>query len=148
MIPGCVLLCGSPCRLDRLQILSNWESPVLRQKSQEEAIVEKQDLQRKHKVIQESVVRRQNNTDLEWCNNPETQDAEAARQDHQPNKEQFDEECGEGGCGMKLVRKLLRIPAQPGGQRTILIVVVQGGEMAPPRIASEVFGKTGLEIDG
>ncbi len=48
---------------------------------------------------------------------------------------------------MEPVREMLRVPANPGGQRTILIILVHGGEMAPFRIAAGKFGDAGFEVD-
>src|SRR6266851_1912728 len=42
---------------------------------------------------------------------------------------------------------MLCVPADPGGQRTVLIVLVHGGEMAPLGIAARDFGDAGFEVN-
>src|ERR1700719_244418 len=39
------------------------------------------------------------------------------------------------------------IPPDPGGQRTVLIILVHGGEVPPLGIAAGNFGDAGFEID-
>lgn len=49
---------------------------------------------------------------------------------------------------MEPVGKLLYVPPDPGGQRAVLIILIYGGEVAPGRIAAEIFCEAGFEIDG
>src|SRR5690349_10477117 len=48
---------------------------------------------------------------------------------------------------MKPVRQLLYVPAYPGGQGTILVILVHGGEVAPLRIAAEQLDAARFEIN-
>src|SRR6266481_818803 len=42
---------------------------------------------------------------------------------------------------------MLCVPADPGGQRTVLVVLVHGREMAPLRIAAGDFGDAGFKVN-
>src|SRR5882762_6201217 len=42
---------------------------------------------------------------------------------------------------------MLQVPADPSRQRTILVILVHGGEVAPLRIAAGDFGDAGLEVN-
>src|ERR1700739_3111647 len=42
---------------------------------------------------------------------------------------------------------MLRVPADPGGEGTVLIVLVHGGEVAPLGVAAGDFGDAGFEVD-
>ena len=48
---------------------------------------------------------------------------------------------------MKPVRQVLRVPGNPSGQRTILVILVHGGEIAPFRIAAQDFRDPRFEIN-
>src|SRR5215467_11436334 len=48
---------------------------------------------------------------------------------------------------MKPVRKVLSVPANPGRQGAVLVVLVHGGEMPPLRIAAQQFDGARLEIN-
>lgn len=45
------------------------------------------------------------------------------------------------------MRKMLDVPADPSGERAVLIIVVEGGEVAPFGIVAGDFGDAGFEID-
>src|SRR5579863_2218554 len=45
-------------------------------------------------------------------------------------------------------RQLMRIPADPGWQRAILVVLVHRAQVAPARIAAKIFCDARFEIDG
>ena len=49
--------------------------------------------------------------------------------------------------GVKPVRQVLHVPADPGGQRAILVVVVHRGEVAPGEVAARHFHHARFEID-
>ncbi len=49
--------------------------------------------------------------------------------------------------GVKSVREVLHVPANPARQRAILIVVVHGGEIAPGSVAAGELHHAGFEID-
>src|SRR5712671_7434207 len=42
---------------------------------------------------------------------------------------------------------MLQVPADPSGQRTILVILVHGGEVAPLGIAAGDLGDAGLEVN-
>ena len=41
----------------------------------------------------------------------------------------------------------MEIPTDPSRERTVLVILVHGGEVAPLRIAAGDFGDAGLEVD-
>src|SRR5581483_6726895 len=98
-------------------------------------------------VIQEGVIRGGNDDDLPGCDDEETDDADAPRQEKHEDKGQFHEERCPNGKGMEPVWKMLHIPADPGGERAILVVLVHGGEVAPFGIATEELNEAGFKVD-
>src|SRR5450432_2612430 len=48
---------------------------------------------------------------------------------------------------MKPMREMLHVPANPSGQRPILIILVHRREVPPLRIAADNFGHAGFEIN-
>ena len=73
--------------------------------------------------------------------------AKTARKKPHPDHEEFRNQNKKRASGMKRVRKLLYIPADPGREWSILIVLIHGREIAPRRIAAKIFGDAGFEID-
>src|SRR5262249_15771966 len=70
-----------------------------------------------------------------------------AREKKHPDDEQFRKQGLKGCSGMKPVRPLLHVPADPSGQRAILVILIHRGEVAPSRIAAKILGNARFEID-
>src|SRR6266849_7017070 len=113
----------------------------------EEAIVQKKNPERQNKIVQEGVVGSEDDADLPGRDDKEANDANAARQKKHPDEHELESEGAKGAGGVKPVRQVLGVPADPGGQRAVLIVLVHGGEMAPLRIAAGNFGDAGFEVN-
>src|SRR5207302_3301489 len=84
---------------------------------------------------------------LPWCDDQEAHNSPLPRQKQHPDQSQFERERGIGGGGVKPVRQVLYIPADPGRQRTILIILVHGGHTTPFWISARDLRDTGLEVD-
>ena len=93
----------------------------------DDAVVEKEEAERQHDVIQERVVGRENNSDLKGSEDAESGDAEAARQKYEPAQDELGREGEKYRAGVKRVRDLLHVPADPARQRAVLVIVVHGG---------------------
>ena len=63
----------------------------------------------------------------------EAEDAPAPRHEQHPHQAEFQHQGCAGGKGMEPVRQMLHVPADPGRQRPVLVVLVHGGEVAPLR---------------
>ena len=93
----------------------------------QEAIVEQQDSQRQHEMIQEGEVCGEDDSDLKRSDDEEAGDAPAARQEKHPDQSEFGGQREQRHSSLKLVRKLLGVPADPVRQRTVFVVVIEGG---------------------
>ena len=113
------------------EFLSDGSGPAFGQQLDQQKVVEKQDAERKNQIVQESVVGGQDDADLESGGHTETHYAKAPREKKHPHQHQLHEERNGGRGSMEPMRKLLCIPADPRGQRTVLIIIVHRGEMAP-----------------
>ena len=52
-----------------------------------------------------------------------------------------------GGADLKPVGQVLHVPADEGGQRTVLVILVHRGEVTPLGIAREQLDNAGFEVD-
>src|ERR1700678_3877225 len=110
-------------------------------------VVQQEDAQEENQVIEEGVVGGEDDSDLEGRNDAEADEAEAAREKEHPDQCQFREEREEGSGGVEGVREVLHVPADPGGQGAVLIIVVHRGEVAPGLIAARDFHDARFEIN-
>src|SRR5262245_15867520 len=110
-------------------------------------VIQKENSECQHQIIQERIVCRENDGDLQESNETEADDAKDARQKYQADHHQFGEDRDEGGSFVKTPRKLLRVPADPGRKRAVLVILVHGGKISPRRIAAKILGDAGLKID-
>ena len=70
---------------------------------------------------------------------------EAARKKEHPDKAEFGGQGHESSGCVEPVRKLLHVPANPCGQRAILVVVVHSGEVTPGVVAAGELDDAGFE---
>src|SRR6266478_8342811 len=110
-------------------------------------IVQKKNPEGKDEVVQKSVVSGEDDADLPGRNDEEANDANAARKKKHPDEDEFESESTKSAGSVKPVGQMLCVPADPGGQRTVLVVLVHSGEIAPLRIAAGNFGHAGFEIN-
>src|SRR5579885_1915043 len=110
-------------------------------------IVKKQEAQRKHKIIQERIVRRQNDSNLKRRQDQEADQAAAAGKNKQPAEAEFCDEGEKRQKRLKRVRQLLRVPADPGGQRAVLVILVHRRQMAPLGIVAGQLGDAGFKVN-
>src|SRR6267378_5181158 len=110
-------------------------------------IVQKKNPEGKDEVVQEGVVGGADDADQPGPDDEEANDANAARKEKHPDEDKLESESAKSAGGVKPARQMLCVPADPGGQRTVLIVLVHSGEIAPLRIAAGNFGHAGFEIN-
>ena len=84
-----------------------------------------------NQVVQERVVRGEDDRNLPRGHNEEAEDAPAPRQKQHEHQAELQHQRGAGGEGVEPVRQVLHVPANPGRQRAVLVVLVHGGEVAP-----------------
>src|SRR4029077_3156007 len=101
----------------------------------------------KDKIIQKRVIRRQNDSDLKWRHNAKANNPESPREKKHPHQHKLNPKRERNCSRMEPMRKMLHVPADPCGQRTILIVVVHRREVAPRGIAAPDFRHARFEID-
>src|SRR3954451_9617177 len=87
-----------------------------------------------------------------YANLPRRDDEEAhdspwPRQEPDPHNDQLEGQSAKCNRDVKPVRKMLNVPADPRGQRAILVILVHGREVAPLRVAAGEFDHARLEID-
>ena len=103
----------------------------------EEAVIQQQESKRQNEVIEKGVVGGEDHANFPRGHNQEADHAPAARKKQHPYDDQFQRQGGERRCPMEPVRQVLDVPTDPGGQGTVLVVLVHGGQMAPFRIAAQ-----------
>src|SRR5579875_3132442 len=111
------------------------------------AIVEEKKPEEKDEVVKEGVVRSEDDADLPRGHDEEADEAKTAREEEHPDDADFHDERGAGGGDVKPVRQVLDVVANPGGQRTILVVLVHGGEVPPLGVAGEQLNDAGFKVD-
>ena len=110
--------------------------PSLRHKPPQKPIVQQQHRQHQHQVVQEGIVRGRDNDDLPRRHDKEARDSPAPGQERHPHQQQFHGQRGAGRRLVEPVRQVLHVPANPGGQRAVLVVIVHRGQVAPGRVAA------------
>src|SRR5882762_10468392 len=83
-------------------------------------IVQKKNPEGKDEVVQKSVVGGEDYADLPGRNDEEANDATAARKKKHPDEDKLESESAKSAGGVKPVGQMLCVPADPGGQRTVL----------------------------
>ena len=116
-------------------------------KAQQKLVIEQQKSQREHQVIQKRVIRRENDADLPRRDDEEADQPHAAREEHHEHKAQLQPQrsCHRGR--VEPVRQMLGVPADPRGQRAVLVVLVHGREVAPLRVAAHQLHHARFEVD-
>src|SRR6516165_1010736 len=135
-------------RRNVLEIFANLDGPARWQELHEKPVIEEKEAERKNDVIQKGVVGGQDDANLKKGHDKEAHDAETPRQEEHPYNDQFDTHSHRSCCRVEPVRQLLRVPADPGRQRAVLIILIHRREVSPGWIASEIFRDTRLEVNG
>src|SRR5207248_4245717 len=83
---------------------------------------------------------------------PDSRDEEADNpptpwQRQHPHDPEFKNEGCDNRSRMEPVRQMLGVPANPGWQRAILVVLIHGREVAPLDIVTEQLYRAGLKVD-
>src|SRR6266851_6321052 len=113
----------------------------------EEAVVREKNAEGKDEIVQERVVGGEDDADLPGRDDEEANDANAVRKEKHPDEDKLESESAKSAGGVKPARQMLCVPADPGGQRTVLVVLVHSGEIAPLRIAAGNFGDARFEVN-
>ena len=106
-----------------------------RQPGEHEPVIEQQNPQCQHEVIQKRVVSRKDDADLPWRNDQKTQDVQSPRQEHHPCQPQLQCQRSHRRRRVEQVRQVLHIPADPSRQWPILVILVERCEIPPLRVA-------------
>src|SRR5712671_6807781 len=117
------------------------------QVGEQKLVIEQQNSQDQHEVIQKSVIRRENDPYLPQRHDEKTQDAKSSRQQHHPSQPQFQGQRHKSGRRMEPVRKVLHVPSNPRRQRAVLVILVQRREVPPLRVAAHDLRHARFEID-
>lgn len=103
--------------------------------------------EREHEVIEKAVVRRRDDRDLKRRENSERRESEISVSKHAEHEHELDRERRACREDVEPVRELVRPPADPRRERTVLVVVIHRGEIAPARIAARDLRDARLEVD-
>ncbi len=120
---------------------TSWKKP--RQKF----IVEQENPQNQNKIIQEGIVASEDDSYLPRRNHKEERDAPPSRQEHGEDQHKLKRQ--RQGCRgrVEAVRQVMRVPGDPCGQRSILIILIHGREISPFRVASQDFRDPRFKIN-
>src|SRR5712664_4444577 len=110
-------------------------------------IVQKKNPEGKDEIVQKSVVGGEDDADLPGRDDEEANEANAARKEKHPDEDKLESESAKSAGGVKPLGQMLCVPADPGGQRTVLVILIHSGEMAPLRIAAGNFGDARFEVN-
>ncbi len=110
-------------------------------------VIEQQEPQSQHQVIQERIVRRKDDADLPGRDDQKAQNPQPPRQKHHPREPQFQHQCSKRGRCVEPVRKMLHVPANPSRQWPVLVILVQRREIAPLQVAADDFRHARFEIN-
>src|SRR5690242_2056984 len=113
----------------------------------EKPVVEQQEREHEYKIIEKRVVRGEDDGDLPRSDYKEQSDANFSGQKSGPDQHEFERERKIRARGMKPMRQMLDVPADPGGQRAVLVILVHRRKIPPFGIAAHDFGDARLEID-
>src|SRR5712691_3724865 len=116
--------------------------------AREKGIVEQQDAEHEHDVVQESVIGGEDDDRLERAHQEEAGEPERAREERHPYQQELEGEHHHDASMVEPDRQeLLHVPAYPARQRQVLVVVIEGGQRAPLRIAAQELDHARLEVD-
>src|SRR5271167_1202311 len=121
--------------------------PPLRRGSQQKTVIEQQKSEYQNEVVQECVIRSEDDWNLPSRHDEKADDAPAPWQKQHEHQSELERQRGAGCEGVEAKRQVLRVPANPRGQRAVLIVLVHGGEVAPLGIAASELHHTRLKVD-
>jgi len=127
----------------RTDLGSRRPEPEARQGS----VVQQEEAEDEHQVVEEGIVGREDDADLEHGADSKAGEAEWPRQPGEPDEDELQDEREERGGGVEAVRELVDVPADPGGQRTGFVVVVHRGQMPPLLVAAHQLDQARFEID-
>ena len=113
----------------------------------ERLVVEQEHTQQQHQIVQERIIRRRDDADLERGDGYKAGNAKRARQPEHPHKDELDAEGEENGAGVVPVRPVLHIPPEPCRQRAVLVVLVHRREIAPVLVATGELHDPRLEVN-
>src|SRR5207244_13475505 len=108
-------------------------------------IIEQSDAKQEREQVEKTIVAGQENEQLQNHECEAAQMAQPAWKENQEGDHQLDEEHHRGTGLLKTVRQLVRIPADPGGQRLGFVVVEQRGKVMPGGITADQFNRSGFE---
>ncbi len=105
--------------------------PACGDKAQQQPVIQQQKSQSEDQIIEECVVGGQDHADLPRRDDTEAYNPPAARQKEHPHQTKLHHQRADHSGRLKPVRQMLHIPADPGGQRAVLIVLIHCGQVAP-----------------
>src|SRR5207249_4445480 len=114
-------------------------------KPPEERVVEQQKAQPESQQVEESVVSRYADQDLQQSDQSSSANPQASRRKDQKRHNQLDREHEDGRELLKPVRQLVHVPGRRGRQRLGVIVVLERGQVAPRRVPAQKLDRAGQE---
>ena len=114
---------------------------------EEAAVVEEEEAEGEDEVVEEGVVGGEDDADFPGRDDAEADEADTAGEEKHPDDGEFHDEGAAGGADLEPVGQMLDVPADEGGQGTVLVVLVHRGEVTPLGIAGEQLDDAGFEID-
>src|SRR5438477_12662538 len=110
-------------------------------------VIKQQNAQDQNQIVEKRIIGGQDYYGLPDGDYEEQSDSPAPGKEHHPDQSEFHDQRGAGGESVKLVRQLLHVPADPSWQRTVLVVIVHGGEVTPFEISTQQFHRARLKVD-
>ena len=110
-------------------------APALRDKADQGPVVQQKEAKHKDKVVEKRVVGGGDHADLPNGDYHETRQAPGPGQNGKEDEDQLHDQGEAGGEAMEPERQVLQVPADPGRERTVLIVLVHRGQVAPGGVA-------------
>ena len=103
----------------------------------EGAVVEQKNGEKEDEVVEKGIVGGEDDADLPGGDEEEAGDTPGPGTKGHEDEDELHEQGQGGGADVEPVGEVPEVPADPGGKRSILVVVVHGGEVAPGGIAGE-----------
>lgn len=122
-------------------------APALGEEAEQGAVVQQKNPEKEDEVVEKRIVGRGDDADLPHRDDDETGDAPAPRKEGEKDEDEFHPQRQRGRKAVKGEREVLEVPADPGGQRAVLVVLVHRGEVAPGRVAGGELDDAGLKVD-
>ena len=110
-------------------------------------VVEQEEAEQEDEVVEEGVIRREDDPDLERGDDREAHEPRPGPEPRKPDDAELDDEREHHREGVEPMRKVLRVPADPRRERAVLVVVIHRREAGPLRVTAQNLDDARLEVD-